>query len=150
MTSPFYGNDATAVAARNNNNVDETFRRLSARATESIQQADEQRRRRAAQLVRSIEAEKEEEQELENACERACRAAGLDYCSHDEDYVFAGDANEPDENCCYRFEYEQGDDGEIVLDLDSRAKTSHELLHSERGRRILWLRSLKRKAGRNG
>jgi HK97 family phage prohead protease len=150
VTSPFYGNDATAVAARNNNNVDETFRRLSARATESIQQADEQRRRRAAQLVRSIEAEKEEEQELENACERACRAAGLDYCSHDEDYVFAGDANEPDENCCYRFEYEQGDDGEIVLDLDSRAKTSHELLHSERGRRILWLRSLKRKAGRNG
>jgi hypothetical protein len=101
-------------------------------------------------LLRSIETEKEEDQELENACERACRAAGLDYCSHDDDYIFAGDANEPDENCCYRFDYEQDEDGEVVLDLDSRQKTSHELLHSERGRRILWLRSLKRKAGRNG
>jgi len=148
VTSPFYGNDATAVAARNNNNVDETFRRLSARATESIQQADEQRRRRAAQLVRSIEAEKEEEQELEKRMREGLRAAGLDYCSHDEDYVFAGDANEPDEIVATVSSTSRANDGEIVLDLDSRAKTSHELLHSERGRRILWLRSLKRKAGR--
>jgi hypothetical protein len=150
VTSPFYGDNATAVAARNTNNVEETFRRLSARATESIQQADEQRRRRAAQLVRSIEAEKEEEQELENACERACRAAGLDFCSVDDDYVFAGDPDDEDENACFRFEYEEDEDGEVVLDPDSRTKTDHELLHSERGRRILWLRSLKRKAGRNG
>ena len=131
-------------------NAEATFRRLTAQAITSVELKDEERRVRAAQLVRSIEAEKEEEQELENACERACRAAGLDFCSVDDEHIYAGDANEPDENCCYRFEYEQGDDGEIVLDLDSRAKTSHELLHSERGRRILWLRSLKRKAGRNG
>jgi len=131
-------------------NAEATFRRLTAQAITSVELKDEQRRQRAAKIVRSIEDEKQEQQALEDACDRACRKAGLEFCSVDDDYVFAGDANEPDENCCYRFEYEQDEDGEVNLDLDSRTKTSHELLHSERGRRILWLRSLKRKAGRNG
>ncbi|MGD0976664.1 MAG: hypothetical protein ABR866_21480 [Candidatus Korobacteraceae bacterium] len=78
--------------------------------------------------------------------EIACRALGLDYCDSDESYVFASDPNDLNEQNCLRFEYQIDDEGAVVLNEDSRTKVKHELLHSERGKRILWLKSIARRA----
>jgi hypothetical protein len=84
----------------------------------------------------------------EDPFETACRALGLDFCDSDETYVYGSDPDDLDEQNCLRFEYQIDDEGNVVLDEDSRTKVRHELLHSERGRKILFFKRMKRTAGR--
>jgi hypothetical protein len=80
--------------------------------------------------------------------EAACRALGLDYCDHDDDFIYGSDPDDLDEQNCLRFSYQVDGEGNLILDDDSRTKVRHELLHTERGRKILFFKRIKRSDGR--
>jgi hypothetical protein len=130
-------------------NAEATFRRLTAQAINSVNHADEQRRNRAADVIQRITAEKRKDEAFEEACERACREHNppLDFCDVDEDeqFIYGSNPDDLDEQNCLRYSY-QVDDGNLLLDEDSRTVVKHSLVHSERGRRILWLKGIARRA----
>lgn len=142
---------ATARSANGATALAETFQRLSARATDSINQADEQRQRRAAEVLQRITTEKRKDAAFEAACERACRELDppLDFCDVDEDqnFIYGSDPNDVSDDCL-RFSYEIDANGDLILDESTRTKTKHSLLHTERGRKILFFKRIKRSAGR--
>ena len=84
----------------------------------------------------------------EDPFEAACREMDLDFCDHDDDFIFASDPNDLDEQNCLRFEYTVNADGTLKIDEDSRTEVKHSLIHSERGRKILFFKRMKRTAGR--
>jgi HK97 family phage prohead protease len=129
-------------------NTEASFQRLAARATDSINQADEQRRRRAAEVLKRITTEKRKDVAFEESCEKACRELDppLDFCDVDQNFIYGSNPDDVSEDCL-RFEYQIDDEGAVVLNEDSRTKVKHELLHSERGRKILFFKRIKRSAG---
>lgn len=147
-----YSNTLATARSADGATLDETFQRLTARAITSIEQADQERRRAAAAVLARIAAENRADddnaEDEVDPFEAACRALGLDYCDNDESFVFASDPNDLNEQNCLRFEYQIADEGAVVLNEDSRTKVKHELLHSERGRKILFFKRMKRTAGR--
>jgi HK97 family phage prohead protease len=80
----------------------------------------------------------------EDLFDEACRTLGLEYCDHDEDFVYAGDPEDDDEDNCLRFEYSLDKQGNPTIDEDSRSEVKHSLIHSERGRKILAERRVRR------
>jgi HK97 family phage prohead protease len=123
------------------------------RARLATMNADFERSERAhalrMQLLSEGRADSDGDLDEENPFEAACRALGLDFCDNDDDFVFASDPNDLNEQNCLRFEYQIDDDeGAVVLNEDSRTKVKHELLHTERGRKILFFKRIKCSAGR--
>jgi hypothetical protein len=82
--------------------------------------------------------------------EKACRELDppLDFCDSDETYVYGSDPDDLDAQNCLRFEYQIDDEGIVILDESTRTKVRHELLHSERGRKILFFKRIARSARR--
>ena len=152
VISPFYGNDATAVSARSATDAGYV---QAMRAKLAAMNADFERSERAHEIKMGLIADgrtNDDQDDPDNldAFEVACRTLGLDYCDVDTDqnFIYASDPDDLDEKNCLRFSYEIDDEGNIVLNEDSRTKVRHELLHTERGRKILFFKRIKRSAGR--
>jgi HK97 family phage prohead protease len=63
----------------------------------------------------------------------ACSAMGMDYCDHDEDYIYADDPDDEDEEACYRYEYSVDDEtGDPDIDEDTEERCSHLITHEGR------------------
>jgi hypothetical protein len=137
--------DGTSADARSADTAGDAARR--ARFAEM--QADWERREKAAAIAARIATESQAQTRgnqdwFAARCEEACRAKGLAYCDHDNDFVYAADPDDGDEQNCLRFEYDVDDEGRPVLDENSRTRVKHSLTHSERGRKILADRQLRR------
>jgi hypothetical protein len=147
--------NGTSATARNNNS-DAAFVEAT-RARLATMQADWKRSDRAhdirmgliAEGRRADNADDDDPDDPDIPFEKACREHNppLDFCDADEHFIYGSDPDDiSDEQNCLRFEYQIDDEGNVVLDESTRTKTKHELSHSERGRRIMWLKSIARRA----
>jgi HK97 family phage prohead protease len=142
--------EGTSATARNNNS-DAAFVE-AARARLAAMNTDFERSERAHEIKMRILSEGRADDNVDDSdeddvFEKACRTLGLDFCDSDDDFVFASDPNDLNEENCLRFSYEIDGEGNVILDESTRTKVRHELLHSERGRKILFFKRIKRSAG---
>jgi HK97 family phage prohead protease len=142
--------EGTTATARNNNS-DAAFVE-AARARLAAMNTDFERSERAHEIKMRILSEGRADDNIDDSdeddvFEKACRTLGLDFCDSDDDFVFASDPNDLNEENCLRFSYEIDGEGNVILDESTRTKVRHELLHSERGRKILFFKRIKRSAG---
>lgn len=124
------------------------------RARLATMNADFERSERAhalrMQLLSEGRSDSDSDLDEEDLFESACRELDppLDFCDSDDDFVFASDPNDLNEENCLRFEYTVNADGTLEVDTASRTEVKHSLIHSERGRKILFFKRMKRTAGR--
>jgi len=141
--------EGTTATARNNNS-DAAFVE-AARARLAAMNADFERSERAhalrMQLLSEGRSDDSDLDDPDDPFEAACRELNLDFCDHDDDFIYASDPNDLDEHCL-RFEYTVNADGTLKIDTASRTEVKHSLIHTARGLKILFFKRMKRTAGR--
>jgi uncharacterized protein len=136
VTDPAY--KETSVSARNHTYNTKAW--LNLRKIVSEMPDDWKRSERAAnialQMVASGPTEtvqsRGNQDWFADRCRECCDAAGLDFCSHTNEHIFASPKDsDSDEDCC-RYLYSIDEDGSPILDEDSRTQVHHKISHTVR------------------
>lgn len=140
VVTPFYGDGATSVAARNAAAAQDED--LARRARLAQLDDDYNRRSKAHELGLRLLAEtfghetRGNQEWFADRCREACSAMGADYCSHDASQsalcgdIYAGDPDDEDEDRCFKYRYQTGADGVPVVDTTSKTAVRHTRGHA--------------------
>jgi uncharacterized protein len=130
---PFYGDGATTVQSRGKEAAEWEALKARAAALPADWERTDKAHELALQMVAAGPTEQRGNQDwFADRCAECCDEAGLDYCSHTNDHIFASPKDSDNEEDCCRFAYTVDENGRPILDEDSRTQVKHKISHSLR------------------